>query len=850
MNFIFRDADKYTNEPSTNYFIDFGNGSGWQQIAFNVNYNVSYSDTGWKELKMKAVLSNSTELLSHCLIHINQITGGAAARLFENANVNFQATTLHSGGRVQIRYGQGHGNNIIKPFIIVEDLDPYKDEDPRNTILDNFYMNLYANNYGSNLKNLINSEYDIIYIDYRNGSDDIKRNAALFKEVIQFVNNQKALSGSTQQNVVLGIGMGGLVARWGLRKIETEGAFNHQTRLFIENDVPNQGIYIPMGLQALTRDLDESPVGLGYGYLPSLITGPVSHELKLLNKMAIKQMAIYYQKYGQPGMDNTIHDQFQIELKALGYPQNCRNIAISNGSECASTNGLQPGQVMLYYSGRFSTRIIADLVGTFNPFQWLRGIADLIFYQNAINFLTALPGKNTLNYDLTVRALPSTGSIRVYEGKIWYRKKLLWFIGCDVDLSNYRFYANPGNLIPFESLPGGQSDFNNLATYIRNSSSGNYNSGTSFWQEMSNFFTNLWQKRGVNQLSIAFPGTSCYVPTTSALDIGEGNAVLTTADYLKRYDPINPPITPKQTPFANFITEFNSGRINSVHGSLSARTGNWIASELNLSPQIITCKAFCDVLISGADRICNNPEVYSVPVTLDPNTMVSWSVDNTSIVSPFTNGNQVTLTPRGSGTITLSANITTPCGSFTRTKTISVGGGISITSSSNYCNGTYQTWSLSANPSSNGSNWQWTVDYLSPGSDIYIDNPNSSFTYVNVSGNGVVKLSYTDFCGANRTDGVTVYSNCENGYAYTLSPNPATSTVTISSKETIVKGAKTEKTIKEITILDQLGNIKKRQQFGKVKTATLNISTFPVGIYFIEIGDGVYKERQQLIIQR
>jgi hypothetical protein len=173
---------------------------------------------------------------------------------------------------------------------------------------------------------------------------------------------------------------------------------------------------------------------------------------------------------------------------------------------------------------------------------------------------------------------------------------------------------------------------------------------------------------------------------------------------------------------------------------------------------------------------------------------------------------------------------------------------ISITSSLNGCNGTYQTWYLSANPTSNGSNWQWTVDYLSPGSDIYIDNPNSPFTYVDVSGGGVVRLTYTDLCGATRQDGVTVYSNCENGYAYTLAPNPTSSTVSVFEKEPASGKVKTGKKITELNIYDKQGNLKKHQKYNKVEKATLDVSNLKADIYILEIVDGTYKERQQLSV--
>jgi hypothetical protein len=55
--------------------------------------------------------------------------------------------------------------------------------------------------------------------------------------------------------------------------------------------------------------------------------------------------------------------------------------------------------------------------------------------------------------------------------------------------------------------------------------------------------------------------------------------------------------------------------------------------------------------------------------------------------------------------------------------------------------------------------------------------------------------------------------------------------------------------IDDVRIYDLQGNLKKQQKFGKAKTATINIAGLRSGTYFIEIVDGEYKEKLQLLIQ-
>ena len=77
--------------------------------------------------------------------------------------------------------------------------------------------------------------------------DDITRNAALFEEVLAWVNSQK-VSGA-EANVVMGLSMGGLVARYGLAKMTKEGK-DTQTRLLVTHDSPHRGSQCSTGLPA------------------------------------------------------------------------------------------------------------------------------------------------------------------------------------------------------------------------------------------------------------------------------------------------------------------------------------------------------------------------------------------------------------------------------------------------------------------------------------------------------------------------------------------------------------------------------------------------------------------------
>jgi len=144
---------------------------------------------------------------------------------------------------------------------------------------------------------LYDSSYDIIYVDNNDGTDDIKRNAALLADVIKWVNTQKQTNGSSEPNVVMGISMGGLVARIALCQLEKQG-YNHQTRLFISMDSPYNGANIPVGIQAAVLHANTLHFWIGIpGHKVEIkladYVEDISKGVKLLNSMAASQMLFY-----------------------------------------------------------------------------------------------------------------------------------------------------------------------------------------------------------------------------------------------------------------------------------------------------------------------------------------------------------------------------------------------------------------------------------------------------------------------------------------------------------------------------------------------------------------------------
>ncbi|EJL74346.1 S8 family peptidase [Chryseobacterium populi] len=277
--------------------------------------------------------------------------------------------------------------------------------------------------------------------------------------------------------------------------------------------------------------------------------------------------------------------------------------------------------------------------------------------------------------------------------------------------------------------------------------------------------------------------------------------------------------------------------------------------------------ALGSIKIAGADYFCTGSSVFSVPNLT--NQTVTWSVAGSSASLSCTNCNQTTLTKTGTAPVTLTATISKACKSTAVSKLIYVGSApVNLTSAQGGCNNGFQTWTLTAGPSANATNWSWSVDYLSPGSSINLSSSIGPATYAEVKGGGTVKVTYTDVCGTTGSNGMTVYSICPTGLSgnsFTVFPNPAASNVTITPISGIAPkeassnfkksggiGKTVQGKIHSIKVIDMTGKIKKVFQYptGGIDKANIDVNGLLPGVYLLEIFDGKNVRQQKLSIQR
>lgn len=253
-------------------------------------------------------------------------------------------------GEYQIFYDNIDGN-LDKPLIICDGFDP---EDSRD-IASIYGIGDYGT--GNLFDDLRDDGTDIILLNFPNytraadgavingGADYIERNGLILVNLIETIKND--MQGS-QELVVVGPSMGGLITRYALTYMEQEN-LDHQTGIWISFDSPQRGANVPISFQYAVNYFAE--------YLDN--ADMASLRDVQLNSAAAKQMLldhyIPHLQAGDPYLQNTsiqlptpnpFRTTFKATMDGLGFPQQTRNLALVNGSLNASMVET-PGAVLM-----------------------------------------------------------------------------------------------------------------------------------------------------------------------------------------------------------------------------------------------------------------------------------------------------------------------------------------------------------------------------------------------------------------------------------------------------------------------------------------------------------------------
>lgn len=253
---------------------------------------------------------------------------------------------------------------IRKPVLIVEGFDPFNDRnlDPSAEDIVNMQAKCKEDNHlywASNDEGLADElreqGYDVLILNFANGSGELHQNAMTVIEAINYINQHKI---TNNELVVIGPSMGGLLARYALAYME-ENNMEHYTKLFLSFDAPHQGANVCLGVQHAMRFMLNSTNVSILQFLPSAMDYVDKFNQRLLDAPATKQMLLYHhsQTGGLSADSDPMFQQFQQNLHNLnfphdGYPVKCKKIAISNGSAIGQEQyGFNEGDNLFTFTG-------------------------------------------------------------------------------------------------------------------------------------------------------------------------------------------------------------------------------------------------------------------------------------------------------------------------------------------------------------------------------------------------------------------------------------------------------------------------------------------------------------------
>lgn len=325
---------------------------------------------------MKTILTFILTLLLVVFSSFAQTPGEVGPLTAIDSYTTFQGydeTVAHLGqGEYQIFYDNIDGV-LDKPFFIVDGFDP---EDNNTTSI--LYNSLiYGNPPQNYLDNLRDLGIDIVILNFptytrpsdntviNGGADYIERNGLILVNLLETIKNDVV---GNEEFIIIGPSMGGLVSRYALTYME-QNALDHQTGLWLSFDTPHLGANIPISFQYAINYISEQTGDVDMQNLRDL----------QLNSPAAKQMLLdHYAAHLQSGSTflqdlaiqlptpNTFRDDFIVNINALGFPTQTRNLSIVNGS-LNSSMVETPGAEILNTSLDFGSNAGADVTLHFTP---------------------------------------------------------------------------------------------------------------------------------------------------------------------------------------------------------------------------------------------------------------------------------------------------------------------------------------------------------------------------------------------------------------------------------------------------------------------------------------------------
>lgn len=645
--------------------------------------------------------------------------------------------------------------------------------------------------------------------------------------------------------MVLGMGTGGLVARYALAQYTKANATAANpnpadTRLLLTHDAPHRDQNIALGLQHFSRMLGNIRF---FGLRTQDVFPEFAQTIAYFLTPIMQQTLLNRTTSENVNTANTFINSVYQPMVSYAAPY--RFVATSLGNECARP--VNSSKKYLDFGQSYTFGLKAKL-SLFGVISFPEVIAIQTKYEVSA-FAAPIPAQTSAN-----RKIASLKQV--------FQLNLMSFI--PIVKTGYDKTANaPTSYLPVDGAPG------SISTTV------NYASLREYQQNIGNEEINV--EAMVAEIKIPKPPmklklylffkfsewnrtefTTLYtaLPTASALDVTSFDAGALSQKFVNSANAVYPV---KSETYIAQESRTAQNLYNNFAMRFTARNARFLFNEMEGLTNLEVCSSECGGTsiynVSGPDLLCTS-ELYSItglPRGATPIWTVSPSSLGTVIQGPTPNSAYVAKISSGSATI--SANIVNGCpGTSINGKVVRIGG----YSSSDYpvsgptsasCNQTL-TYTCPTLPGATsytwfypGSPWQYIDGQGTP--SLTLRTPPSG------SSSGQVGVRVANACDAGGSPAVRFTSvTCSfssTAHRFEVSPNPAVSdiniqAVTLGSTKVVLYE------ISEVNLYDQQGTLRKHQKFAGVTKANISTSDLPIGIYVIEIVSNNTSERQRLTI--
>ncbi|RYE26635.1 MAG: hypothetical protein EOP45_03615 [Sphingobacteriaceae bacterium] len=264
--------------------------------------------------------------------------------------------------------------------------------------------------------------------------------------------------------------------------------------------------------------------------------------------------------------------------------------------------------------------------------------------------------------------------------------------------------------------------------------------------------------------------------------------------------------------------------------------------------------------IVGSNEVCSSGNFYIFG--LPSGATINWSVSGPASLTQ--SNNVATLTRVSDGTATLTATITTSCGTVSATPREVQVGTPQFTSISQgpgvMCPGDYATFNVSVTGNNVTYNWTYDTNTLEPGITPTGTGPQLILrAKANFTG-GFAKLTVSNNCGTTSQYAFwSIGRSCQSGYSYTAYPNPATDQLTVSAppddtnssnQNSVSSDAISTPKSFEIKLYDNKAKIwRSAKNKDSARSLVIDTRDIPKGNYFLHIIEGKSVIKQQIIIE-